>query len=123
MWERPNGSTDDFVEMIDLSDQGGLPSEPQGTTLRFWEWRADGIYMLGATQDTQVRLRYRKAFADLVDGTSPVLIRNAQEVLAFSPRPWPRPRGPRRPRALGRQPKRDALEDLVARATQREQYG
>src|SRR6266852_1244184 len=89
LWERPSGSGlpagagADFVEMADLSDQGGLPSQPQGPALQVWEWRADGIYFLGATQDTQVRLRYRKAFPDLVDGTSPVLIRNAQEVLAF----------------------------------------
>jgi len=38
---------------------------------------------LGATQDTQIRLRYLKAYPDFTDATSPVLIRNAQEALAY----------------------------------------
>src|SRR5712664_3135826 len=48
IWERPNGSTQDFVEMVDLSQHGGLPSRGQGLTLSVWEWRADGVYFLGA---------------------------------------------------------------------------
>jgi hypothetical protein len=42
IWERPNLSTDDFVEMVDLSQHGGLPSREQDTTLSVWEWRAAG---------------------------------------------------------------------------------
>jgi hypothetical protein len=122
LWERPYGSGVDFVEMTDVSNQGGLPSEPQTSTLRYWEWRADGIYLPGATQDTQVRLRYRKAFPDLQDASSPVLIRNAQEALAFfSAALASAARGA--PQALQWDAAgADALEDLVARATQREQY-
>jgi hypothetical protein len=52
--------------------------------LRYWEWRADGLYFLGATQDTQIRLRYLKAYPDLTDATSPVLVRNAQEAIAYA---------------------------------------
>jgi len=70
IWERSNGSSDDFVEMADLSQHGGLPSRAQGLTLSVWEWRADGIYFLGATQDTQIRLRYLKAYPDFTDATS-----------------------------------------------------
>ena len=122
LWERPSGSGADFVEMGDLSDHGGLPSQPQGPTLQVWEWRADGIYLLGATQDTQVRLRYRKAFPDLIDGTSPVLVRNAQEGLAFfSAAMASAARGA--PQAFRwDEAGADALEDLLVRATQREQY-
>jgi hypothetical protein len=83
LWERLNESTDDFMEMTDLTGQGGLPSQPQGECLEFWEWRTDGLYFLGATNDTQIRLRYQKAFPDLTDSTSPVLIRNAQEAIAY----------------------------------------
>src|ERR1700726_231021 len=57
LWERPNGSSDDFVEMTDLTDHGGLPSQPQGMNLQYWEWRADGLYFLGAPPDPQLRLR------------------------------------------------------------------
>src|SRR5579864_4671719 len=67
LWERPNGSTDDFLEMVDLTQHGGLPSRVQDVTLSVWEWRADGLYFLGATQDTQIRLRYLKAYPDLTD--------------------------------------------------------
>ncbi len=121
LWERPSGSTQNFIEMVDLTDHGGLPSRPQGMTLDVWEWRADGLYFLGATQDTQVRIRYEKAYPDLSDATSVVLIRNAQEPLAFitaalasmargSPlaEKWD---------AAGL----DALEDLISSAARREQ--
>ena len=65
LWERPNGSCDDFVEMTDLTNHGGLPSLPQGLNLQYWEWRADGLYFLGATQDTQIRLRYEKSLGGI----------------------------------------------------------
>ncbi len=54
--------------------------------LGVWEWRQDGLYFVGATQDTQIRLRYQKSFPDFTDGTNVVLIRNAQEAIAYSRR-------------------------------------
>jgi hypothetical protein len=122
LWERASGSSDDFVEMTDLTNHGGLPSQPQGMELECWEWRADGLYFIGATQDTQIRLRYEKTYPDFTDATSPVLIRNAQEAIAyFTAAMAAAARGaPQAARwdAVGA----DALEDLVARATQREQH-
>jgi hypothetical protein len=121
LWERLSGSSDDFVEMTDLTNHGGLPSEPQMDRLRYWEWRADGLYFLGATQDRQVRIRYEKAFPDLSDATSVVLIRNAQEPIAY----YAAAMGAlARGSPLAGQWERagdDALEDLLTRATQREQ--
>src|ERR1700682_4689338 len=32
IWERASGSSDDFVEMVDLSQHGGLPSRGPGPT-------------------------------------------------------------------------------------------
>jgi hypothetical protein len=121
IWERPNGSTQDFVEMVDLSQHGGLPSRVQNVILSVWEWRADGIYFLGATQDTQIRLRYLKAYPDLTDATSPVLVRNAQEAIAYATAAlagWARgsPLAEKWDEAAS-----DALEDLVAAAVRREQ--
>jgi hypothetical protein len=121
LWERKNLSTDDFIEMVDLTDHGGLPSRPQGLTLNVWEWRGDGIYFLGATQDVQVRIRYQKAYPDLADATSNVLVRNAQEAIAFFAAAIT---------AMSRgsplaekwdQAGDDALEDLIVRAALREQ--
>src|SRR5579859_1931708 len=83
LWERPNGTTQDFVEMVDLTSHGGLPSRLQGSTLDVWEWRSDGVYFVGATQDTQIRLRGEYALPDLTGAQDVILIRNAQEALAF----------------------------------------
>jgi hypothetical protein len=121
LWERANGSTDDFAEMVDLTRHGGLPSRAQDVVLSVWEWRADGIYFLGATRDTQIRLRYLKAFPDFTDATSPVLIRNAQEAIAYATAAlagWARgsPLAEKWDEAAS-----DALEDLVVQAVRREQ--
>jgi len=121
LWERPNGSTDDFAEMIDLTDHGGLPSQEQGSALGFWEWRTDGLWFLGATQDTQIRLRYQASLPDLTDATSPVLIRNAQEAIAYFTAALAS--GARGSPLSERWDDAgdDALEDLIARAVLREQ--
>ena len=121
LWERPNGSSDDFLEMVDLTRHGGLPSRAQDVTLSVWEWRADGLYFLGATQDTQIRLRYSKAYPDLTDATSPVLVRNSQEALAYATAAlagWARgsPLAEKWDDAAA-----DAIEDLVVAAVRREQ--
>ena len=121
LWERANGSTDDFAEMVDLTRHGGLPSRAQDTTLSVWEWRADGLWFVGATQDTQIRLRYLKAYPDLADASSPVLVRNAQEALAYATAGlagWARgsPLAEKWDDAAS-----DAIEDLVSAAVRREQ--
>jgi hypothetical protein len=121
IWERPNLSSDDFVEMVDLSQHGGLPSRVQDATLSVWEWRADGIYFLGATQDTQIRLRYVKAYPEFTDATSPVLVRNSQEAIAYATAAlagWARgsPLAAKWDEAAT-----DAIEDLVSAAVRREQ--
>lgn len=122
LWERASGSSDDFVEMTDLTNHGGLPSQPQGLALQYWEWRADGLYFIGATQDTQIRLRYQKAYPALADATSAVLVRDAVETIAyFTAAMAAAARGaPQAARWDGAGA--DALEDLVLRATQREQH-
>lgn len=123
LWERPNGSSDEFLPMADLSARGGLPSVGQGVSLRFWEWRQDGIWFIGATQDTQIRLRYQKSYPDLTDATSVVLVRNSQEAIAYAGAGMA---------ALARgspfaerfdSVAIDALEDLITSAVRRDQEG
>jgi hypothetical protein len=121
VWERANLSSDDFVQMIDVTATGGLPAIGQGISLDMFEWRADGLWFLGATQDTQIRLRYQKSFPDFSDGTSVVLIRNAQEAIAY---------GGAAMAALARgspladswdKAAQDALEDLISTTVRRDQ--
>lgn len=121
IWERASGSSDDFVEMTDLTAHDGLPSEPQGQMLRFWEWRTDGLYFLGATQDTQIRLRYQKSLPDLVDAASPIFIRNSQDAIMYGAAAAAgaargAPQAERWDAAC-----LDAIEDLLNRATQQMQ--
>lgn len=84
LWERPNLSAQDFTEMSNLTNKGGLPSRLQGQSLGVWEWRTDGLYFVGATQDTQIRLRYQAAFPDLSGASDIILVRGAQEALAYA---------------------------------------
>ena len=123
LWERANGSSDDFVEMVDLSLRGGLPSMEQGLALQYWEWRQDGLCFCGATQDTQIRLRYQKSYPDLTDGTSVVLVRNAQEAIAYTGAAMAAlARGsPFAERWDGVAD--DALEDLITTSVRRDQRG
>lgn len=123
LWERPSGSSGDLVMMTDLTGRGGLPSLQQGTALRFWEWRQDGLWFLGATQDVQIRLRYQKAFPDFTDATSIVLIRNAQEAIAFAGAAMA---ALARGSPLAEQwasAASDALEDLISTSVRRDQRG
>jgi hypothetical protein len=121
LWERASGSSDDFAEMIDLTDHGGLPSQEQGAALGVWEWRSDGLWFLGATQDTQIRLRYQAALPDLTDATSPVLIRNAQEAIAYFTAALASGARGSPLSARWDDAGADALEDLISRAVLREQ--
>lgn len=83
LWERPSGSSDNFVPMVDCTEHGGLPSQPQGQSLVYWEWRSDGLYFIGALQATQIRLRYMKAMVDPTDANSQILIRAAINAVSF----------------------------------------
>jgi hypothetical protein len=123
LWERANGSSDDFMLMTDVTARGGLPAVEQELTLGVWEWRQDGLWFVGATQDTQIRLRYQKSFPDFTDGTSVVLVRNAQEAIAYTGAAMA---------ALARgsplfedwsNAAQDALEDLISTSVRRDQRG
>jgi hypothetical protein len=55
MWERQTGSNNDFVPMYPA--KFGLPSRNQTMVLGDWEYRQDGIYMLGSLNTMDVRYR------------------------------------------------------------------
>ena len=121
VWERPNQSATNFLRMRDMTTAGGLPAAGQGSSLGVWEWRADGLWFVGATQDTQIRLRYQKSFPDFSDGTSVVLIRNAQEAIAYSGAAMAALARGSPLAANWEKAAQDALEDLVVTAVRRDQ--
>jgi hypothetical protein len=58
MYERDVGSSlDDFVEMVELAD---VPNVSPVESLLYWVWEGERIKFVGATEDREVRIRYRK---------------------------------------------------------------
>lgn len=70
LYERQTGVDALFIPMGQILN--GLPSIwTQQPFNRVWEWRSDAIYMSGATQPTDLRIRYHKYLPDFV-GTNTV---------------------------------------------------
>ena len=63
MWERQSGTQNPFGMMKRQS--GALAPRNQVQALGEWEWRSDGIWMNGATQYRDIRLRWIFTFPDL----------------------------------------------------------
>lgn len=84
LWERLTGTTDQFVEMVDMTGRGGLPSRPQDTTrLSVWEWRTDALVFIGALTSVDVRMRYKAGLPDLIGGGDTILTRDVLDTLAL----------------------------------------
>jgi hypothetical protein len=119
LWERQNGSSESFIPMNQPKD--GLRSALQTNRLMVWEWRYDGIYLVGSLQANDLRLRYEAVLNDLVATTDPVLIRGAQNVLAFLvAEQFSTARGSPVAASFGQAAQR-ALEQMFLRASRRQQ--
>lgn len=81
LWERQSGSTEDFLPMQEVPD--GLPSTTPCDRFRMWEWREDGLYMPGATQENNLRLRYKGSHAQLVTPNDTLYFRGATGPMAY----------------------------------------
>jgi hypothetical protein len=85
MWERQSGTSAPFGLMSQST--GALAPRNQVQSLGEWEWRSDGIWMNGATQYRDIRLRWIMTFANLVSAsinwnTTFVPILDSQEAIA-----------------------------------------
>lgn len=81
MWERQTGSTEEWVPMQEILD--GLPSVQQGSRLVIWEYRQDALYMPGATQTNDLRLRYEGSQAQFATINDTLYIRGGASPLAY----------------------------------------
>ncbi len=74
-WVRQNGTDALFVPMGQILN--GLPNWQSPQPYNYlWEWRADRMYLLGATTPTDLRIRYLKYLDDFIEadvGSPPVL--------------------------------------------------
>lgn len=64
MWERPTGTTGQYVPMIQRLD--GLPSLTQSNFFRWWQWIGDAIVLIGSVQQNDIKVRYNKILSALV---------------------------------------------------------
>lgn len=81
IWERQNGSTENWVPMRECL--GGMPSVNQGDRLGIWEWRQDAIYMPGAIQVNDLRLRYQGNQASFVSVNDTLYFRGGVGPIAY----------------------------------------
>lgn len=80
LWERQTGSTAFWTPMVPYPD--GLPPVLQNAKLSIWEYRGEAIYMPGATQSNDVRLRFKSTGIQFVTPSDSVMIRGADPALA-----------------------------------------
>lgn len=87
MWERQSGTNNPFGMMNQSS--GALAPRNQTQTLGDWEYRSDGLWMNGATQERDIRLRYIAQMPNIIlpsphmDWTNTfVPIKDSQEAIA-----------------------------------------
>ena len=81
VWERQTGSTEPWIEMEERPD--GLPATLQTSRLKIWEWRQDGLYMPGANQTNDLRLRYSGSHPMLATPQDSLLFRGATGPVAY----------------------------------------
>ncbi|MBU6231677.1 hypothetical protein KGP36_03330 [Patescibacteria group bacterium] len=81
LWERQTAELEDWVEMTERPD--GLPSVLPGLRFRIWEWRTDALYMPGATQSNDVRLRYTSTLPQFSSVNDTLYFRGATGCLAY----------------------------------------
>ena len=79
LMEAPTGSGDRFVEMADLTNEGGLPSRAQGMALGCWEWAGDAIALIGALQSVDLRMEYDRSLPPVATGADQLMVLNSED--------------------------------------------
>lgn len=82
LWERFQGTQNPFVQITPAQD--GLPGYSlQAPQFRWYDWRADAVYLPGATMLNQIRMRYVAYYPDLTAPSSVVPYRRLRVALAW----------------------------------------
>lgn len=72
IWERWSNQNAEFGGRPMEKVLDGLPAVAKTTSIRYWEWRGDTIYMPGSQRVQDLRIRYVNSLPDFVDvGTVP----------------------------------------------------
>ena len=121
LWERPTGSSNNFCEMVNLTNSGGLASRPQNYTLSSWEWIEDGLTFIGAQQDNDIKIEFDIGLPAVSDGAAQLLVLNSEDYHAFTVASMVEPsRGGKNTQAYDSAAE-DAKEKLIQAATRGQQ--
>lgn len=82
VWERSSGTNNRFVQVTPAVD--GLPAGSSCTSsFGHWDWRADGIYLPGASMSNELRLRYISFSPELTSPSGVMPFRRSALAVAF----------------------------------------
>lgn len=81
LWERQYDTEQEFMPMFPAND--GLPARVKSIRLVEWEWRNNKIYLVGATQANDIRIRYTCYLVDLADADTALPIMRCAHVLGY----------------------------------------
>jgi hypothetical protein len=77
--ERLLGSEDKFIP---IEEREWEPDTKPANELRYWTWREEALYFVGALTDRQIYLRYIKSLTPIAAIENPILINDSQTFLA-----------------------------------------
>lgn len=81
--ERADGEDNsEFIKMKEVSDINSLSLLP-AVTLRYWDYRHNCVNLIGSTTAREVRLSYQRSLAQVVDSSSLLAIRHAENYYAY----------------------------------------
>ena len=80
LWDRAVGAQ--FFNTSSMNPVDYIPNAAPGSYNTVFAWYEDGLYFLGATQDTDIKMRYSQAKPDVSDGTGYFLIRGCEDAIA-----------------------------------------
>jgi hypothetical protein len=120
LWERFSATGQPFFQITPAAD--GLPGTLlQVQQFRYYDWRTDAIYLPGATQTNDIRMRYISYSPELTGPTSVVPFRRSALAIAFMTA-WcfSRPRGATEAAALLDMAKFE-MDQIVSSTTRKKQ--
>lgn len=121
LWERQSGTQNYWIPMAQASDAIG--ARAQSSKMRIWDWETDILYMQGATQSNDVKIKYLRFAPMLTSPTSPVLIvRCIPALAALMAEAAAKSRGGTEAAAMFKQQAEEAIKMIISRTARKEQY-
>lgn len=80
IWERHTGVAEKWIEVVQAPD--AINRAYQTSRFQIWDWETDILYLQGATQSNDLKVKYLRYASKLTTPTSPVQITRSKSALA-----------------------------------------